>query len=223
MSPELEPMQRLVLWLLAVSPGGGMLLKDMSVKLVPVGKRKILATQGLTRETGRPIYLELTDLGWLWCQEHLTESLNTRSPRAQSVLQGLTQVLASYFKSQDQTVSIGQLIQQARQFENLQKATRHSMVEVEQAIKSACLQLGTGNTRGRVRLANLRPLLSDFSREEVDQAIFAMEDNGTLTAMRLDNPDEISSEDREAVLRTPAGSESHILYLQGESSCQLPL
>lgn len=82
MSPELEPMQRLVLWLLAVSPGGGMLLKDMSVKLVPVGKRKILATQGLTRETGRPIYLELTDLGWLWCQEHLTESLNTQIGRA---------------------------------------------------------------------------------------------------------------------------------------------
>ena len=216
---ELEPKQCLFLWTLAISPQGSARLKDMRLKLKTASQRMQLEALGLVSASGRPMVVELTDAGWQWCQENLTTPLETRSPATREVLQGLLQLLASFFQSQDQAVSFGHFVQQARAFDRSTAAERPklcaSSASVESAIESACLELGGNRSNVRVRLRDLRPLLAEFPSESVDQAILAMEISGKLAAMRLDNPDEISEADRAAVLLTPAGSENHILYLQG--------
>lgn len=224
MLTELEPIQRLFMWMLATGPADGMLLKDMRLKLSPAHKRNQLESIGLIQTSGRPMNVELTDMGWGWCQQNLITPIATRSPAVQDVLQQLLQLLDMYFQSQDQTLSIGQLIQRARASQSAGEAdpsTGKSVKSctVEAAIEAACLKLAAEQMNVRIKLCDLRPLLSDFPREEVDQAIMAMELNGRLSAMRLDNPSEISDLDRAAVLLTPAGSESHIVYLQGTYSC----
>ncbi|QDS86220.1 hypothetical protein EC9_03800 [Rosistilla ulvae] len=233
-STELSPMQRLFLWSLAVSPGGGLYLKEAKVKPTPAGNRKLLEKQGLTRESGRPTYVELTDEGWLWVQEHLNEPIDTRSPRIKDVFAGLTQLLASYFASQDQTLSIGQMIHQAQDYqrrvaeETAEIVRQASAAEpslqdpsgLPEAIQQACLLLTDGQFKQRVRLAELRPLLDSYARNDVDDALLAMQRRGELSMMRLENPLEIGTADRDAALTTISGQETHILYLQGASPCQ---
>ncbi len=214
---EMQSNQRLFLWTLAISPQGNSRLKDMRLKLRTASQRKQLVSLGLIRTSGRPMVVELTDAGWEWCQDNLTTPLEGRSSTTGVVLQGLLKSLASYFQAQDHTVSIGHLIQQADALEVRDVAQPHRTIE--SAIESACLKLGGNRANVRVRLGDLRPLLAEFSPASVDQALLAMELSGRLTAMRLDNPDEISEADRAAVLLTPSGSENHILYLQGTQPC----
>ena len=213
MSPELDPQQRIFLWALVTSPGGRAVLKDMCVKLTPVRRRTQLESLGLIAVSGRPMVVELTDAGWQWCQDHMTTPLASRSPAAVVILQGLLRQLASFLQSQDHTVSIGHLVQQSQAYDRRSVAEPSSAIE--SAIQAACLELGGNRTQVRVRMRDLRPLLSDFQPDSVDQAILAMELSGQVVAMRLDNPDELSDADRAAALVTPAGSENHILYLQG--------
>jgi hypothetical protein len=224
-SAELEPSQKLLLWLLAIQERSGIHLKDLKVRLSCAGKRKQLMKLGLTQETGRPIFIELTDKGWLWCQDHLSDPLPVPSRGSHALLLGLMSILAEYFRCQDHTVSIGQLIQQSRMSKAASNPSLSSLVEpsfdartLEQAILSASLQVGKQRNNVRVRLADMRPLLKDFSRSDVDQMILAMELSGALAVMQLDNPLEISVADRAAALRTASGTEKHILYVQGSRS-----
>lgn len=183
-------------------------------------------------------YLTLDDKGWSWCQEHLRTELTTRSPQTMVILARLLHLLADYLESQDQTHSIGQLVLQARQAkqkrrerDNGQPADSSSTPtlnpetsgtaspspadvgtpSLEETIRHACLELGKGRRNVRVRLADLRRMVT-ADRLMLDQKLLEMELQGELTLYPLDDPQEIGPADREAVLFTPAGSQRHIVY-----------
>ena len=82
---------------------------------------------------------------------------------------------------------------------------------LEVAIAVACQELAGGRGHVRIRLADLRRQLNQ-PRTTLDPKLLEMERQGRLVLYRLDDPREISSEDHDAVLRTPAGNERHIQY-----------
>ena len=235
MHTELEPQQKLLLWLLAVQPEGGMFLSEIGLTFKPAGKRRILATHGYTEESSRKspktgrktTFISLTDKGWEWCQDHMTEAITSKSPRVKDVLSGLLTVLSRYFQNQSHCSSLGELVLQARQQvvlsstdTELANADLADMpaASLQDAIREACLSLTSGQKNVRVRLTDLRRNLSSFPRDAIDRELLAMERAGDLTAFRLDNPDEITEADEAAVLTTPAGSDRHIVYFQGSHS-----
>lgn len=228
MSFEPDPLQRLLFWRLAVTEEGGEFLKE--IKPTPdAGKRRPLVREGYLVEEkrrppqgGRPVtYLELTEKGWAWCQNNLEAELS-RSALSAFVLQRLLGLLKSYFENQTHTVSLGQFIQQAR---TRREASAAAPVEgngyageLEQTIRSACLDLGHGRENVRIRLADLRSRLRDVPESALDGKLLEMEREGKLSLYGLDNPQEIRSEDRQAAIRTATGHERHIVYFGGRAS-----
>lgn len=221
---ELEPQQQLLLWRLMVSDGGGMFLKHLELTFDKTSRRTDLVRHGLTDESKRrcdetnrtPIWIQLTEKGWCWCQDHLETPLNSRSPMVVPVFNALRQLLAAYFRQQDNCSSIAEMILIS------QKSVDHQTelnpeCQLRQAIEKVCLDVAGGRENVRVRLADLRPQLSEFSREEVDEELRSLERTGRLSIWQLNDPMEITAADKEAALITAGGNQSHIVYYGGPS------
>lgn len=227
MSFELDALQRMLVWRLAVTEQGEF-LKNINTSLT-AGKRKALVREGFIAEEKRKrdpksraaTYLTLEDRGWNWCQEHLADDLNTRSIQAIPILERLLKLLADYFSAQDHTKSFGQFVLQARQRKPEAATTKETPMDAEQPadlterIRSACLRLGHGQRNVRVRLADLRRNI-DAERSVLEAKLLQMERDGELSMYPLDNPQEIGPEDRDAVLLTNTGNERHVIYYQGK-------
>lgn len=232
-----DSLQRLLLWRLAVSEEGGEFLKNIEVSSLSPARRSPLVREGLIEEqrhkiseTGRALsYLELTDKGWAWCQNHLAESFQIRrqTPRlAAIVLERLLALMKDYFDSESGVGSFGEFVLQARSGRSTVAPTGSVPAssdaerngDVAREIRHACLELGQGRTNTRVRLADLRRSLTSVSRKALDDALLTMERAGELSLYSLDDPREITATDRDAALRTAAGSERHIVYFGGSGS-----
>jgi hypothetical protein len=92
-------------------------------------------------------------------------------------------------------------------------ASRGTDIPVEARIRSAYLTLTRGASKQRVLLKDLRRQV-DAPRQEVDDALLAMQERRLLVLMKLDNPSELTSDDEAAALRV-AGNPRHLLYFQG--------
>lgn len=228
MSYELEPLQRLLLWRLAVSDEGEF-LKEINTSLSSA-KRKALVREGFIDEVKRKhpksgrgaTFLTLEDKGWSWCQEHLTDELKTRSTQTTPILERLLRLMADYFQSQQHTNSFGQFVLQAKPSppapaeSNLEPVDITPTETLEESIRAACLELGNGQRNVRVRLSELRTKMG-VANAVLDQKLLEMEQRHELSLFPLDNPQEIGPADREAALRTQAGHERHIVYLSGKA------
>jgi hypothetical protein len=228
MNSDYEPLQKLLLWRLAMSDDGEF-LKDIKTSLA-AAKRKALIRDGLIAEQRRKhpnsgraaTFLTLEDRGWTWCQTHLTDDLRTRSTQTTPILERLLKLLASYFERQDETTSLGQLVLQARRPPSAGapahpgNASPVTASEIRESIAAACLEFGKGERNIRVRLSQLRERLGDqVSRAQLDETLLEMERRGELALYPLENPLEIGPADRAAVLRTGPGLERHLVYFIG--------
>jgi DNA-binding PadR family transcriptional regulator len=216
MNHEIRPLEALFLWRLAV--GGG---EDWLKEIKPDPKssaRKKLAADGLIEQVkrkstsgrGAPLYISLTDRGWAWLGNHLDFDLKTRSPAGSEVLHQLLLKLKKFMEQKQ--ISLSDLILAG------QKTDEYCCDDVEDRLTKAYLALSNGQTNVRVRIADLRNLLSSVPRMTFDQVLLDMASNGKASLYRLDNPTEIQPEDRDAVLRTPAGEERHVVYFGGRGS-----
>jgi len=91
-------------------------------------------------------------------------------------------------------------------------------VAIEEAIRSACLAIGGGQRAVRVRIADLRKQLIVFSEAEVTDALWTMSERKELTMFRLDDPQQVTAEDRKAAVLSTLGQELHIIYYGGTQS-----
>lgn len=216
MNQELKPLEVLFLWRLAVA-GGGDWLKDIKPDL-KTSARKGLQANGVIEQAkrksatgqGAPLFISLTDKGWNWLGNHLDADLSTRSPAGTDVLHRLLLMLKAFIDQRQ--FSLGDLIL-ARD-----TSTTVGVDNLGDCVTKAYLSLSGGQTNVRVRLADMRRLLSSISRPELDQVLLEMASSGKASLYRLDNPSEIHAEDRDAVLHTPSGEERHIVYLGGRGS-----
>ncbi len=216
MNHEIKPLELLFLWRLAVA-GGGDWLKDIKPSLESPARKRLQADGVIEQEKrkspsgrGTAFFISLTDGGWGWLGTHFDADLSTRSPAGTEVLHRLLLRLKT-FVDQNQ-ISLGDLIMSGG------PAEVAGAENVEDRVTKAYLVLSKGHTNVRVRLADLRPLLSSIPRLKLDQALFDMASGGKASLYRLDDPTEIQAEDRDAVLRTPSGEERHVVYLGGRGS-----
>jgi hypothetical protein len=215
---SLQPMERLLLWRLAIS--GGDWLTKLQPPKIETKYRKALKVAGLIIEEkrtpehgrGKATFLELTDAGWCWLNDHATEPM-AFSPNAKTVhtLESLIFKLGRYLEATQ-----GNL---ADFLYPNPGATRRTDPPSEPTddltgrIVAAAETITGGRLAVRVRLADLRAALSDVPREDLDRAILRLATDGVVSLFPLDNPLEIEPRDQEAALRTPAGDIRHILYM----------
>jgi len=216
MNHEIKPLELLFLWRLAVA-GGGDWLKDIKPDPESPARKRLQANGVIEQEKrkspsgrGTPVFVSLTDKGWGWLGNHLDADLSTRTQAGTEVLHRLLVRLKTFIDQKQ--ISLGDLILPGETDETV------GGDNVEDRVTRAYFSLSKGQTNVRVRIADLRHLLSSIPRLKLDQALLDMASSGKASLYRLDNPAEIHAEDRDAVLHTPSGEERHVVYLGGRGS-----
>lgn len=216
MNIELKPIEILILWRLAVA-GGGDWMKDIKPDPKPAARDRLVSAGLIEKEKrksptgrGKSLFISLTDQGWGWLSANLDTELNTTSSAGNGILQRLLGRLKTYIDKEN--ISLGDLMMPS------DEETAGGSVSLEDQITGAYGTISNGQTNVRVRLSHLRAALPSVPRGLFDKALLGLESAGKASLYRLDNPAEIRSEDREAVLLTPSGEERHIVYLGGRGS-----
>jgi hypothetical protein len=216
MNEELKPLEVLFLWRLAVA-GGGDRLKDIKPDPGAPARKRLQASGMIEAENRRPpaggratSFVSLTDKGWGWLGDHLDADLRTKTPAGTDVLHRLLLRLKAHIERKK--LSLGDLLAPSGADDPV------AGDDLEIRVTKAYLSLSGGQMNVRVRIADLRHVLASTPRPKLDQALLGLASRGKASLYPLDNPAELHSEDRDAVLHTPSGEARHIVYLGGRGS-----
>lgn len=205
---NVEPMQVLLLWKLLLS-GGDQWLADILPKTISDNRvRRGLREDGYITEekqkrqvvgkktvSGTRVFLE--DKGWAWVSENLDAKL-PQSKAAADILQSLLPVIGQYLKQQDLV-----LVDLFTASENTDS--------VEEQILDICTALSSQGQR--VKISDLYQKLSEIDLPTFHQILERMQTSGTLALAPLDNPREVTPEDKRCELTTSIGSKRHIVIV----------
>lgn len=86
--------------------------------------------------------------------------------------------------------------------------------DIYSQIREGYMRLSGGHRNVRVRLKDLRSMLSGVAREQLDAALLDLQKQGRLVLMHLDDPQERTYEDEQAAIEI-LGNKRHILYMEG--------
>jgi hypothetical protein len=209
MSPSPTPKQVLILWYL-IGKGGAAWRGEMRPE--PSGKdRKALEKAKLitSEKRGRAIWIEVTDTGWAWANDHLGATLPARTQSAGLILQAWLTHLQSFLRRQ------GLALADVIAVPPKQSPTPgEAPIALEDRIRKIYLDATGGVWNQRVRLSELRRHLGDVPKESLDAALLKMQQASRLVLFRLDNQREITDADREAALLV-GGEPRHVVHMGG--------
>jgi hypothetical protein len=158
----------------------------------------------------RAYLLTVTDYGWDWAEQHLSDPLPDNVAGA-SVLHDWLVRLQALLLSQN--IRLYELFAD-KQESSQAKATDLKITnfeEIRERIRAAYLNVAGGLDR-RILLRDLRPKLADIDRDLVDAALMRMLRDDEVSLMRLDYRPEVTEEDHDAALMI--GSEPrHIIWI----------
>jgi hypothetical protein len=210
MSFQPNPRQALVMWHLLITREEP---AQSKVNLpFTVADRKELLSAGLIQleKRQRAQHIVLTDKAWDWALEHLDAPIS-KSQQAAPILQKLLSSLKSYLQSQ-QIPLVELLTLPPRVIIPENGAVTDA--DIPTRILAAYNLESGGQRHVRVRLAALRTHLTDLARSAVDHALDEMQLGGSITLMRLDDPQSITAADAAAALDV-YGDKRHIAYVKG--------
>jgi hypothetical protein len=215
MSFQPTPKHKLALWNLLItgdmpaksqikpelSPAERQALVDAGlIKLVP---RKQLREEGLTDLKGSAEHIVLADKAWDWATENFTSEFpKGNTSAATPVLQKLLAQVGRHLQAHNFS------------WAEFLRTESQTIGDLEETIRAACAKISGDRYNVRVRLSELRPRLSNFTRVEVDKALNEMELSEEIVLMPIDDPQGIKPEDEDAALDI-GGSKRHILYMKG--------
>ena len=186
-------MQVLILWAILAGPESG--LSQMNVRpVVSATDRDALVAAGLIRaeRRGRAVWLEATEKGWAFAQDHLDAPLPERAAAA-SVLQAWLTRLKAYLIARN--LPLAEVL-----------AARASL-----DLRAAYLRATGGALNQRLRLAAMRAACG-VERDALDAALTAAHGRDGLHLSGSDNPPELTDEDHAAGLDYK-GERMHFVWI----------
>jgi hypothetical protein len=218
---DLKPLYLLFLWRLATS-GGSVWNKDVLPASVVGKDRKIIKALGLIEEAHEKdptkpkskalLKIYLTEAGWGYLANHLTDPINTRSPATAIIFGQFLGHLSRFLKSR--SLNLAEIFLTAiatpTAIESLTLAEALVVVQERlEAIRAEKYRPSAG-----LRLAELRPQLPNVPARLLDQAIIELQKRRYLDLSDLgDDPSQLTELDKNAAI-VVAGRQRHLLYLK---------
>jgi hypothetical protein len=179
-------------------------------------EREALAAGGLIsfeKRKGGAFWLEVTDRGWRWAEEHLSDSLPDKTYGGAFVLRAWLTRLQAFMQARDIGLAeiLGPQVTHGQEQPAVQPASA-DYASLRERIRQAYLDVTGGSFNARALLHHIREHLTDIDREALDDALKRMQREDEASLMQLDNRAEITDADRAAALHV--GSEPrHILWI----------
>ena len=196
--------QTLVLWALLANGGEG--FGNELKPEVKRAEREALQEAGLisVEKRKRAHWLSVTDRGWHWAQDHLSDKLPERSYAGTFILAGWLKHLQTFMR-----VSSTPLAEILVPKKNIGTPDYDFLFE---QIRTAYLAVTGGIFNKRALLAEIRRRLPNVGRDALDDALELMQRQGHVTLMQLDNRPDITAADEAAAIHI--GQEPrHILWI----------
>jgi len=185
---------------------------------------KLLEEKGLIEcktvvEKGRRITrLALTDKAWEWASTTPPTAIaRSKSPEAAVVLQKALATLVDYAKQESVPLAriLGLRPADANRPDSPSKPRPDNGVEVDLDFLEKVFRTceGMGGRHSRVYLSDLRKRFPHVPRQQLDQALVALDRQAKIVLMPLDDPSTITPE-REAAAITLSGAKRHFLRIR---------
>jgi hypothetical protein len=220
----IKPLFLLFLWDLATHDNGEVWASEAKPSTFRTGtkERKILAELGLIEQFNeknpdKPKIralprIRLTEVGWRYLADHMTDPINTASPAGTPILGQLLVRLSSFLSSRSLVLAdifISPLKADPKPTEPIPTDPLTVVKKRLLAIRETNYQPGLG-----VHLANLRPQWPDISAQALDEALLELQRQGFLDLSDLsDDPSLLTDADKKAALWV-AGRPRHLIFLK---------
>ena len=161
------------------------------------------------RPNGPGEQVVLSDKGWGWLNDNLGVDLidpkkGSNVRRSYTMLANALAWLGERLKARDLSLA---------EFVALSDRDEPPSMDgnLEQAVQQAYARLSGGRWNTRVHLSDLRPVLSEVSRDQLDGVLLELQAKNSLVLMSHPTP---STQDEEAAVRLPGGIARHIVYME---------
>lgn len=205
---------------LALLHGGEVAAKDLKPE-IDKATRERLEVRGLIEKNcyviapnGRKVRcLRLTDGGWRWLCDHFAGDVrnNVQCGRELTAVLHLLRRL-----SQERSLTFSELLARYRDSSTVGGGMGGdgSQELLPDRLRRACQALQKRLRTDRLRLSLIRQEMPSTPSAVLNRTLLGMEAAGEVTLYQLDDPLEITAEDRAAAVTTPTGQVRHILYLR---------
>jgi hypothetical protein len=202
--------QALALWALLGNGGAGF---GGAVKPeVEKAEREALLKAGLitVEKRARSFWLEVTDRGWRWAQEHLGDALPEKTYGGAFVLRAWLTRLQAFMHAQDIGLAdvLGPPVAQQLGSGNGENSATIPDAQaplgfagLRDRIRQAYLDVTGGSFNRRALLADIRARLQDIDRATLDGGLKRMQREDDVSLMQIDNRVEITDADRAAAIQ----------------------
>ena len=197
--------QALVLWALLANGGEGFgkELKPEVDKLEREGLLKAGLIDVEKRKRGA-YWLSVTDRGWRWAEDHLSDKLPDRSYAGTFILTAWLKHLQTFMRASN--TSLADILAPRK----ITATPDYEMLREQ--IRTAYLAVTGGNLNRRALLTDIRRRLPNIDRGALDNALELMQRRGDAILMQLDNRPDVTPADEEAAIQI--GQEPrHILWI----------
>jgi hypothetical protein len=197
--------QTLVLWALLANGGEsfGKELKPEVDKLEREGLLKAGLIAVEKRKRGA-YWLSVTDRGWRWAEDHLSDKLPDRSYAGTFILTAWLKHLQTFMRVSN--TPLADILVPRK------NTIASDYDDLSERIRTAYLAVTGGMFNKRALLSDVRKRLPNVDRATLDNALEVMQRDGDATLMQLDNRPDITPADEEAAIRI--GQEArHILWI----------
>jgi hypothetical protein len=201
--------QALVLWALLANGGEGF-ARDLKPE-VEKSEREALVSSGLlsTEKRKQSYWLEVTERGWHWAEDHLTDELPDRSYAGTFVLRAWLKRLKAFMQAGN--IPLADIIRIPPKTPITTEPTP-AYPELCERIRKTYLEVTGGRFNTRALLSDVRDRLPDVKRAALDEALKRMQREERASLMQLDNRAEITPADRDAEIHI--GREPrHVLWI----------
>jgi hypothetical protein len=203
--------QALAMWAL-LGAGGAAFGGQLKPEIEKAEREALLKLELVTVEKRqRSNWLEVTDRGWHWAEQHLADPLPDKAFGGSFVLRAWLTRLKAFMQVRDFRLAdvLGPQAKQAQPRADL--TTSLDYAELRERIRAVYLEV-TGGFNRRALLKDIRSRLPHMERSILDAALKRMQREEDASLMQLDNRIEVTDADHEAALQI--GSEPrHILWI----------
>lgn len=202
--------QALAMWALLGEGGeafGGKLTPEIDKK-----QRDALREAGLVdveKKKNGAFWLTISDKGWEWAEQHMTDPLPLRSQSGAIVLRAWLSRVQKFLQSRD--LRLYELFAAGETSSETSPDLLSEFAEIREKIRVAYFDAAGGFDR-RLLLRDLRPRLAGIDRHLIDSALLRMMREGEVSLMQLDYRPDVTDEDRAASVQI--GNEPrHIIWI----------
>lgn len=210
MTARSKEKQALILWFL-IAKGGSAWRKDIRPEPSGADRQALESRKLITceRHSQNRLRFEVTDDGWAWANDNLDAALPTKTLSAGPILQDWLTLLKTFLSSR--SIPLAEFVVSPKK--GAVEGGAEQDRDLKKRIRTTYLELTSGVTKKRVRLADLRSRIEDVLRATLDQELLGLQRSGHVVLYPLDNPREIKPADEEAAIHL-AGAARHILYFK---------